>query len=353
MKATVYTREPNTRKLSRAKAKFYAAGTVFVVRIGKTWETLGTVSFAEAKAVASQRELDIHRGMQAMRLPLPQAQPAKPNVLTLGACVDRYLNFLRTKALATRQAYGLALRQFLRAVGDKPVAEITKEDLAKFHLSLKTDGFSDRTCANRVGYAVGLLRHFNVKDVSIRIKYVEQKVRAYRPDELKALFAAAAPGEWLLFQFLLCTGCREMEAVHAEKSDIDFVDGVLTVREKPGWRPKDCEQREIPLPDFLLDALRDRPAGLLFPGAGERQDSHLIRRLKQLAKRARIGGSWTLHKFRKTYATVQHKSGVDARTIQKRLGHSSLETTLAYLEGEDARSKRSRSQVNGAFAAFA
>jgi hypothetical protein len=45
--------------------------------------------------------------------------------------------------------------------------------------------------------------------VTIRVKYVEQKVRAYRPDELKSLFAAADPEEWLLFQFFLCTGARE------------------------------------------------------------------------------------------------------------------------------------------------
>ena len=60
-----------------------------------------------------------------------------------------------------------------------------------------------------------------------------------------------------------------------------------------------------------------------------------------------------LHKFRKTYATLQHRDGVDTRTIEKRLGHSGLSTTLAYLEGEDVRSERSRQQVNGTFAVFA
>ena len=75
--------------------------------------------------------------------------------------------------------------------------------------------------------------------------------------------------------------------------------------------------------------------------------------LKNLAKRAGLYGEFKFHKFRKTYATLQHRAGVDARTIQKRLGHSDLTTTLAYLEGEDARSERSREQVNGTFAAFA
>ena len=80
------------------------------------------------------------------------------------------------------------------------------------------------------------------------MKFVEQTVRAYRPDELKALFAAATPEEWLLFQFFLCTGAREQEVMYAEWNDIDFVDGLFTVRAKADWTPKDHEEREIPLP---------------------------------------------------------------------------------------------------------
>jgi integrase len=211
----------------------------------------------------------------------------------------------------------------------------------------------DRTIANRVGNVVTFLRHFGIKDITIKVKYVEQKVRAYRPDELKALFGHATEDEWLLFQFFLCSGAREQEVMHAAKEDIDFVDGLFTVRAKDGWKPKDYEERETPLPDFLLDALKDRPSGLLFPTADGSPNGHMLRILKQLVQRAKLAGVWKLHKFRKSYATIQHRDGVDARTIQKRLGHSSLETTLAYLEGEEARSERSRKQVNGAFSMFA
>jgi integrase len=62
---------------------------------------------------------------------------------------------------------------------------------------------------------------------------------------------------------------------------------------------------------------------------------------------------WELHKFRKTFATLHHESGVSARTLQAWLGHSSLETTLAYLKVADVRSERTRAQVNNTFAQFA
>jgi integrase/recombinase XerD len=193
--------------------------------------------------------------------------------------------------------------------------------------------------------------------VTLRVKYVEQKVRAYRSDELKALFAAATPDEWLLFQFFFCTGAREQEVMYAEWNDIDFVDGLFTVRAKANWTPKDYEEREIPLPDFLVAALKKHmleiKGNLIFPTKQGKPNGHMLRVLKALAQRAGLHGEFKLHKFRKSYATLQHRDGVDARTIQKRLGHSDLSTTLAYLEGEEPRSVRSREQVNGTFGVYA
>ena len=92
---------------------------------------------------------------------------------------------------------------------------------------------------------------------------------------------------------------------------------------------------------------------LIFPTPQGKPNGHMLRQLKALAPRAALKGEFKLHTFRKTYATLQHRDGLDARTIQKRLGHSDLTTTLAYLEGEDVRSDRSRQQVNGTFAVFA
>jgi integrase/recombinase XerD len=111
--------------------------------------------------------------------------------------------------------------------------------------------------------------------------------------------------------------------------------------------------REIPLPTFLLDALRKRPDGLLFPSVKGKENKVMLRTLKDVVKRAGLPGTWTLHKFRKTYATLQSASGIDVRTIQARLGHSSISTTLIYLQGEEPRSAVSKGQVNKAFSAFA
>ena len=92
----------------------------------------------------------------------------------------------------------------------------------------------------------------------------------------------------------------------------------------------------------------------------------LDRLLANPSERARLGRqgrALALSKFSPDavaarYASIyadalQHRAGLDARTIQKRLGHSDLSTTLAYLEGEEPRSERSRQQVNETFAVLA
>jgi integrase len=53
-----------------------------------------------------------------------------------------------------------------------------------------------------------------------------------------------------------------------------------------------------------------------------------------------------LHRFRKTYADTLHEEGVSVNTIRIRLGHESLEVTLAYLKGKDAESEEAQEHAN-------
>jgi integrase/recombinase XerD len=47
---------------------------------------------------------------------------------------------------------------------------------------------------------------------------------------------------------------------------------------------------------------------------------------------------------------MHHEAGVSVCTIQRWLGHSSLDTTLRYLAGSDDASERTRERVNSTFA---
>ena len=62
-------------------------------------------------------------------------------------------------------------------------------------------------------------------------------------------------------------------------------------------------------------------------------------------KKAGVEGA-ELHRFRKTYADTLHEEGVSVNTIRIRLGHESLDVTLAYLKGKDAESEEAQEHAN-------
>ena len=68
--------------------------------------------------------------------------------------------------------------------------------------------------------------------------------------------------EGVLFEFFWMTGFREGEVMHVTWPDIDFGNHVVRVKAKPklGFIPKDWEEREVPIPDRLLNSLRRHKA---------------------------------------------------------------------------------------------
>jgi integrase len=114
-----------------------------------------------------------------------------------------------------------------------------------------------------------------------------------RADELDALFPVATPDEWVLFQFFLGLGPREQEVMYAHWSDVDFVDGIYKVTAHPSkFKPKHYEEREIPLPDHLVAALRERQreakSRLIFPTPSGKPDGHMLRN-KSAGTTSRVG----------------------------------------------------------------
>lgn len=71
----------------------------------------------------------------------------------------------------------------------------------------------------------------------------------------------------------------------------------------------------------------DRPTTIVVQAAEEAG----IQEIRKVDQRGREWNSITSHAIRRGHAMHLLKNGVDLRTIQKRLGHSKLETTIGYL----------------------
>jgi integrase/recombinase XerD len=359
------------------KKRIYPNGTVFCLRYSihgkRRWETVKVTGLNAALAARATKEAAllsegpiVASATQAKRLNVDNAMAAY--LCTVAAM----------RAHKTWLAYNLILNEFRKTCAKEWLDLIDKADLTAFVVAQKKDGHDDRTIANRVAGVVTFLRAHGIVTITLRHKYTEKKVKAYSIEELRALNAASTDEELQIWQFFLGTGFREDEVAHACDTDVDFKLKTLSVLEKRqwNWKPKDKEERTVPIPDSLLELLKVRKAmhpdgWLIFPNIEGNPEGHFLRMLKERALAAGLNCGhctgilngktvsckdtacckhWILHRFRKTFATMHHANGVPARTIQLWLGHESLETTLRYLADAELGSEKTRTQVNGSFA---
>jgi integrase len=282
---------------------------------------------------------------------------------SLAASIDEYLSDIKlTKKPKTHAAYSTALQYFQESCHKMDLEDIGRRDLLAFAAYLRDEKEqAPRSCWNKFLHVVSFLKAYGVRGLAKKEdwpQFTEEEPEIYEQEELDALFAACNAEERLRYEFFLMTGMRDQEVMHTYWSDINFKACTVRVSHKPdrGWTPKAYKEREIPVPDRLIEALKawkktaDKNCNLLFPTAGCKPNTHFLEYLKDAAKRAKLDpNNFWLHKFRATFATWHLWKGVDLRTVQDWMGHTDIESTMRYLKPN--RNKAVRAKVNETFAA--
>ena len=281
---------------------------------------------------------------------------------TLREALDQYLSELENgKSQATYTSYRNAVQEFIGHVGpDKPIASVTRDTVLLYKKWLYTQDLSETTRYHRVLNVVIFLKYFGTEKLLRKgdwPKPNEKAVDAYSKEELAALFKAANPEEKLLLEFFLFSGARDMEVAHATKADIAVNGGAtFAIRAKGVWRTKSARDRKVPIPvEFAERLLRARenhgPDNFLFCDSNGHPCASLWRILQRVAKRAGVENA-TLHKFRRTFATMHSEKGTPIQTIQRWLGHRDIKTTLRYLEATAAESEAAQKATEAVFGSF-
>lgn len=237
---SLYVRRKDDRYQKCSPKAVYVLGTTFVLLYElqgrRRWGKLPSgIDYAAANRMALEKELALYRGGMPERgqrnahPPQPKPKAPEPATLMLDRAIDRYLEVVKTKSARTYSGYTYTMKQFYACVGNLALGEISKQHLYDYLAAMKKQGLGDRTCHNRCTEVSTMLRFHGI-NVSIRVRYTEKIVRAYRDDELQKLFAAADSEEHLLFSFFLAASAREQEVMYASWSDVDLEDGVFTVR---------------------------------------------------------------------------------------------------------------------------
>ena len=352
----------------------------------RIWEPVG-----KDPQVAMTAQLRVENGFQAVALGLsvPQAAIAEAAVAEaagpetkktdLAEASAEYLRDIASaRSKSTFNAYACTLQVFATICPKRYLEDINRRDILNYHDHLRASGNAPRTVANRSNFLKIFFRHEEIAwplKKTDRVTYTEKAISAYDQADISKFLEFANQEESELIQFFLLTGARDQEVAFATWRDVSFSAKTFSVSEKLdlGFKPKDKEEGDIPIPDCLVDLLRARRekhphTRLVFPFADGKPDRHFLRTVKKLALRAgmncgccynkagqccatkpvcdRIG----LHRFRKTFATMHHQAGVPVDTIRRWLRHSGLDVTQAYLAGSDDKSPRTREQVNNTFA---
>jgi integrase len=291
---------------------------------------------------------------------------------------------------AARDAQNV-LDEFLASSGRTFLDEVTKDDIYAYQASLRKQGRTDRTVANKHNRLRSFLRFAGIDVKTImpqKPKYEKSLPTIYGTEQITPLREAADDYMRLVIELGSQCGLRELEMVYLEWPDIHRKEKILRVQGKPFWgfKVKDSEQRDVPIPDELLERLavwheaRDKEwreahlkatkeAGketrsrtrLVLGTKRDLPNMHLLRQLKRLVNRARLDcgicegcstdvkecQEWTLHKLRRTYATTLIRNGIDLRTVQAYMGHADLASTMRYLR--PAETKETRTAINNIF----
>lgn len=144
----------------------------------------------------------------------------------------------------------------------------------------------------------------------------------------------------ILIGLLYGCGLRCMEVRSLRLRDLDFDRRLLHVVQSKGNK-----DRYVPLSEHLIRGIRsyvaaEKPREYLFEGTGNPEgkgfDGRYSQRgvqwaVKTVARQAGVLKEVHTHTLRHSYATHLLEDGVNILTLQKLLGHASIDTTMEYL----------------------
>ncbi len=286
-----------------------------------------------------------------------------------------------------RRGAGAHSGRIMRALGDRPAAEVTTREINRLLADIAAGGASPRT-VNKHRQLVAAIYGHGCQEATFalpanpataadrRAEPERARLDFYSPEEVEALARALAAGrhrdrdrttspvgaeesaarsaedrqDGELVRVAAYAGLRRGELVALRWRDVDFTRRKLVVRRAVSGAvevasTKSRRAREVPLPDQAagaLDRLSQRPD---FTGPddyvfanrlGRRLDGSALRRRVERARDAAGLPPLRFHDLRHTYGSQLVAGGIDLASVKAAMGHSRITTTERYLHARSA-----------------
>lgn len=256
------------------------------------------------------------------------------------AQIEKFKQWLRSKRYSesTLTTYSEALKSFLVFYREKPIADITNEDVIVYNNEYILKNNLSISYQNQTINSIKLFFKI-IHDSKIVIEELHRPKNAKRlpnvlskEETFQLIDLTTNLKHKTLLALIYSPGLRISEAINMKITDIDSQRMLIHVKNAKGKK-----DRYTILSTKVLGLLREyytvyKPKTYLFEGQyGEQYSSRSAQSvLQQSAKKAGITKEISLHTLRHSFATHLLESGTDLRYIQDLLEHSSPKTTMIY-----------------------
>lgn len=246
---------------------------------------------------------------------------------------------LRQKSARTQESYLGAMVALTKHYGVSPET-LSEEQIRSYLLHLLVER---KLAASSVNVALSAIRFFYRETLcrqDLRLSFPRPRPPKKLPHVLareevtRIIEATRNDRDRTLLMTAYGAGLRVSELCALRVVDIDAKRMCLRVTQGKG-----AKDRDTLLSPRLLEQLRGywrtyRPGEWLFPGSrdpGRCIDAQVAQRVYIAAKRrAGVSKPGSVHSLRHAFATHLLESGVDIHTIQRLMGHSTIQSTLHY-----------------------
>jgi site-specific recombinase XerD len=259
-------------------------------------------------------------------------------IISLESAFAGFLVACEARALSvhTIEDYSRAIRMFIAYVGNMPMQDITVNQIAGFLASVRRQGVGEKTILNRhIGLAAfwtwalknEIVDRHIVRQVE-KPKPPEIIIEPFKESEVRALLNEVRKNperDRAIIYLLLDTGLRASELVSLDREEIDLENHRIIVKKGKGNKDRKvpfCNKTAAVLAYYLKNCTDRKPFNIK-----RRSLTHVVFRLGLRSGVRNVHP----HRFRHTFAINYLRNGGDVFTLQKILGHTTMEMVKRYL----------------------
>ncbi len=352
--------------------------TGFCLRVGKNTKTFYAQKRINGKdkrisiGICGQITLDQARreaqrllGMMATgKNPKEEEKQEEAAQITLLEVFNDYLKTRKALKPRTVDDYHKIMKAYFSNWHNVPMAEITKDMVAKKHAKLGERSHAQANYAMRVlralfNFAKGQYEDDNGDSLFFKnpVERLSQTRGWYEVERRRTLLTADQLGPFIeaanklenkiirdYLLFLLFTGVRKQEGMNLKWEDVNLMTQTIKIADTKNKRPL-----LLPMSDFIYDMLEKRsrmPVNeYVFSGTG--QTGHLVEPRKQMAKITEWSGvSFTLHDFRRTFITIAESLDISSYAVKHLVNHKMKnDVTAGYIVMDAGRLRKPMQKI--------